>query len=528
MPAASDDPDARAPDLPALEAPRSPWRSYGSSLLTVGAMTGLAWLMRPRFASANLILVYLLGVMWVAVTFGRGPAIVASVLSVAAFDFFFVPPANTLAVSDTQYLLTFFVMLAAALVISGMASRLRHQAESARRREQRTAALYALSRDLAAIPDRKRLLAAAIRRVEDVFGARGVILLPDETGRLSIPSGEPPAWASEEHDRGVAQWSFDHELPAGFGTPTLPDTRGLYLPLRGAQGPVGVLGIHPDRDLRSLSGDQLRLLETFGNQIALALERSQLAEQAEQARLRLESERLRETLLSSVSHDLRTPLAVITGSGTSLLAAGDGLSHTTRRELLENIVDESQRLNRLVGNLLDMTRLESGALEIRREWHSLEEIIGAALTRLADPLSARRVSVHLPPDLPLIPLDDVLVGQVLYNLLDNTLKYTPRTSPIEIQARVANGRVVVEIADRGPGLPPGEEEMVFRKFHRIRREGEPGGAGLGLAICRGVLEAHGGTIVARNRPDGGAIFSLELPLGGEPPTIGDEEPSPPS
>jgi two-component system sensor histidine kinase KdpD len=526
--AISGEPGEKAPQSQARVAAADPWRRYLSSLLAVGVATLIAWLMHRRFAPANLIMVYLLAVMWVAVSIGRGPAIVASILGVAAFDFFFVAPSLTFAVSDTQYVVTFFVMLAVALVISTMASRLRQQTEGARARERRTAALYSLSRDLAAIPDRGRLLSAAVRRIEEVFETRAVILLPDDRGRIALPAEAPPAPEPDEHDRGVAQWAFDHDQPAGLGTPTLPAAKGLYLPLRGARGPVGILGMLPGEGRKALAGDQLRLLETFGNQIALAIERSQLAEREERTRVQLESERLRETLLSSVSHDLRTPLAVITGSGTSLLAAGGDLSEAARRELVETIVDESQRLNRLVGNLLDMTRLESGAVRVLKDWHSLEEVIGAALTRLEDRLHDRELSVQLPPGLPLIPLDDVLIEQVFYNLIDNALKYSPARSPLEIRASVSAGRLSVEFADRGPGLPAGEEENVFRKFHRIRREGEPGGVGLGLAICRGIVIAHGGSITAANRAGGGAVFRLELPLEGEPPTVSAEEPSPAS
>ena len=512
--AAEKPPERRVPEVAPVR-----WRDYVSSLLAVGVTTAISWLLHRWFEPTNLVMIYLLGVMWVAVNFGRGPAIVASILSVAVFDFTFVPPAFTFAVSDTQYVVTFLVMLAAALVISTMASRLRQQTEAARRREQRTAALYSLSRDLAAIPDRARLLAAAARRVEDVFEMRAVILLPDETGRLAVPAEAAPAHTPDEHDRGVAQWAFDHEQPAGAGTPTLPASKGLYLPLVGARGPVGILGVLPGTRRRALASDQLRLIETFGNQIALALERSQLAAEAEQARVRLESERLRETLLSSVSHDLRTPLAVITGAGTSLLGAGGELSDATRRELVESIVEESQRLNRLVGNLLEMTRLESGAIILRKEWQSVEEIVGASLSRMDERLRGRTVTVDVPPDLPLVALDDVLMEQVLYNLLDNAIKYTPAGSPLEIHVRLEGRAMVLEIADRGPGLPPAEEDDVFRKFHRLRRAGEPGGVGLGLAICRGIVEAHGGTITAANRADGGAVFTVRLPLAGDPPRV---------
>jgi two-component system sensor histidine kinase KdpD len=328
----------------------------------------------------------------------------------------------------------------------------------------------------------------------------------------------------DEHDRGVAQWAFDHEQPAGAGTPTLPASKGLYLPLTAARGAIGILGVLPSARRSALAADQTRLLETFGNQIALALERSRLAAEAERTRVQLESERLRETLLSSVSHDLRTPLAVITGAGTSLLSGGATLADATRRELLESIVQESQRLNRLVGNLLEMTRLQSGAVRLHRDWHPLEEVIGASLTRIGDRLRGRDLSIALARDLPLVRIDDVLMEQVFYNLMDNALKYTPPGSPLEIRGRGEGDAVVVEMADRGPGLPVQEEETVFSKFHRVKRDGDPGGVGLGLAICRGIVEAHGGTITAANREGGGAVFTLRLPLGGEPPRIEAELP----
>jgi two-component system sensor histidine kinase KdpD len=468
-------------------------------------------------------MVDLLGVMWVGASFGRGPAVLASVLSVATFDFFFVPPRLTFAVGDTQYVVTFGVMLAAALLISTMASRMRRQSDLARDRERRTAALYALSRDLAAIPDRDRLLEAAIRHVEDIFESRAVCLLPDADGRLTLPSDRARSGGLDEHDRGVAQWAFDHGQSAGLGTQTLPAASGLYVPLRGSRGPVGVLGVLPRGGRHGIRAEQIRLLETFGSQIAIAIERSQLAVEAERARLRSESERLRETLLSSVSHDLRTPLAVITGAATSLLAPDVAIPDAARRELAETIVDETGRLNRLVGNLLDMTRLESGALRVRKEWHSLEEVLGAALGRLEDRLAGRTVTVTLPPDLPLVALDDVLIEQVFHNLLDNALKYTPAGSPLDVTARAESDRVVIEVSDRGPGFPAGEEDRIFDKFHRIRREGEPGGVGLGLAISRGILIAHGGAISASNRGGGGATLRIEIPREGTPPAVAAEE-----
>ena len=518
--------EGERPPVPApVQPPSLRASNYAQSLLVVALCTGIAWIVNLRLPPANLPMIYLLGIMAVAMRLGRGPAVVASVLSVAAFDFFFVPPTLAMHVTDTQYLLTFAGMLLVALVISTMASRLRQQADAAREREHRTAVLYRLSRELSSLRATPELLRAALRRVADVFGGRGVILLPDAAGRLSVAAGEESVLGEAGHDQGVSQWTFDHAQPAGAGTPTLPAAGALFLPLLGASQAVGVLGIVPDDPAHVLTRDRFRLAETFASQVALSLERAQLAEQAERTHVLVESERTRSLLLSSVSHDLRTPLSVITGATSSLLADGAPLSAPLRRELVETIAEEAQRLNRLVGNLLDMTRLESGAMPVRREWHSLEEVVGSALGRLESRMQGRDVAVRLAPGLPLVQLDDVLIGQVLFNLVENALKYTPPGSPIEIGAALVDGTLRIEVADRGPGLPPGQEESVFEKFYRGRREGDPSGVGLGLSICRGIVEAHGGAISAANRDDGGVRFLVLLPQPERPPAVTLEEES---
>jgi two-component system sensor histidine kinase KdpD len=469
-------------------------------------------------------MVYLLGVVVVATRFGRGPAIMASVLSVAAFDFFYVQPYLTFAVSDTQYLVTFAVMLLVALVISTLTVRLRQQAEAARQRERRTASLYSISQELASTRAVEHMLRAAVRHIHEVFETQVVVLLPNAGGRLQ-PWGNITGWwgagmqermlfAPNTSELGVAQWVYDHSQIAGLGTDTLAGSDGLYLPLGASRGTVGVLGVRPAQPRRFLSPDQLHLLETFANQTAVAIERAQLADEAQQAQVQIETERLRNSLLSSVSHDLRTPLAVITGSASSLLEGESAFDVSTRRELTQTIFDEGNRLNRLVSNLLDMTRLEAGTIQVQKEWQPLEEVVGAALTRLEPRLQGRPVSVSLPADLPLVPLDSVLIEQVLINLLENALKHTPSDSPIDIDAWSADGAVVVEVADHGPGLPPGDEQRVFEKFYHTQAPGRVTGVGLGLTICRGLVEAHGGRIWAENRPEGGARFRFTLPLGG--------------
>ncbi len=483
----------------------------------IGLCTIVAWMAFPYFELSNLIMAYLLGVVVVATRYGRGPSILASVLGVAAFDFFFVPPYFTFAVADTQYFVTFTVMLIVALVISTLAVRIRIQAESAREREHRTAALYAMSRELASTRGVDELLQVALRHIAEVFRCLATVLLPEAGGHLAPRGGVASQDALDANELAVAQWVYAHRQPAGLSTATLPAARALYLPLVATRGPLGVLGVRPADRHAFDAPDQLHQLETFANQTALAIERAKLAAEAEEARIHMETERLRSSLLSSVSHDLRTPLATITGATSALLDSSGQLDSDTRQELLKSVLEEAERLTRLVQNLLEMTRLESGALQLHKEWHPIEEVVGAALNRLARRLAGRQVYTRVPPDLPLVPIDDVLIEQVLINLLDNALKYTPPESPISIVATATDRAVTVEVADRGPGLPPGEEKKIFDKFYR----GQPGagrGAGLGLAICEGIVRAHEGRILAHNLPEGGVAFLFTLPLAGSPPT----------
>jgi len=495
------------------------WPVYGRAASAVALCTGLAWVLFPHFELANIIMLYLLGVVGVSATSGRGPSILASVMSVAAFDFFFVPPYFTFAVSDTQYIVTFGVMLVVALVISDLTIRIRWLAESARQRERRTAALYAMSRELASVRGIDNILDAATRHIVEVLPSQLVILLPDTTGRLSPRTDLRGSFELDTSEFAVAQWVHEHQQIAGLGTATLPGARAMYLPLTASRGILGVLAVRPAEPHLLATPEQLHQLETFTNQTALALERAQLAEEAQQTHVRMETERLRSSLLSSVSHDLRTPLASITGAASSLLEDEESLNAPTRRELLETIREESDRLSRLVHNLLQMTRLESGAVQVVKEWHPLEEVVGAALGRLAQQLLAREVTTHIPTDLPLVPIDDVLIEQILINLLDNAVKHTPQSSPIEVVAWADCDAVTVEVADRGSGLAPDEEERIFEKFYRGHPE-TARGAGLGLAICRGFAKAHGGRIWAENRPGGGAAFRFTIPLTGNPPEVG--------
>jgi two-component system sensor histidine kinase KdpD len=494
------------------------WRGYLGTLPVIALCTLIAWAMQVSFSLPNLTMVYLLGVTVVAVAFGRGPAIFAAISSVLLFDFFFVPPRFQLNVSDSQYVVTFAVMLVVAIVIGTLAARTREQAQVARARERHTSALYQMSRDLSVGRTVPALIESAVARIGDVFGARATVLRPDATGRLTPAEGTPHV-PDADHEAGVAQWAFDHAQPAGLGTDTLPASQALHLPLIASGQALGVLSVRPAADSRITDPERLRMLQAFANQTAVALEREQYAEQAESARFETEAERARNALLSSVSHDLRTPLAVITGAATGMRDAGAGMSEATRRELTDTIADEAARLNRLVGDLLDMTRLESGALGLKREWHSVEEVIGGAIERVLRANEGRSVRFDCDPALPLVALDDVLFAQAVTHLLENALQYAPPGPAIEASARRDGDRLAVEVADRGPGFAPGEEARVFEKFYRGPVGSGRRGTGLGLAICRGIVEAHGGRVSAARRGGGGAVMRLEIPMGGEPPAI---------
>ena len=500
--------------------PTRRWPAYLAGVLVMALCTGIAAAMHAHFNRENLILVYLLGVIVVGTRIGRGPSMLAALLGVLAYDFFFVPPYRTFAVSDSQYILTFLIMLVVALVVSTLTDRVRQQARNARMREQRTAIAYSMSRELVGARGIADVLRIAAVHLGEAAGVPISILLPDASGHLVKRAGaESPLQAQE---LGVAQWVYDHSQMAGAESRTLPGAKGLYLPIVSSRGIVGVLGLHPERD-NLPPPEQVLLLETLGNQIALAIEHTQLVDEANQARVLIETERLRNALLGSLSHDLRTPLAAIVGAATSLLEdTGDGaIGPEGRRELAEAIKEEADRLERLVSNLLDMTRIEAGAMLIKKDWVPIEEVIGAALARLAGRLGEHSIRMDIPANLPLVPLDPPLIEQVFYNLFENAVRYTPPATRIEVRATRADGELIVEVADRGPGLPAGTEQKVFEKFYRAGGPA-PGGLGLGLAICKGIVEAHGGRIWAENR--GGAVFRFALPLEGTPPKVEAEEP----
>jgi two-component system, OmpR family, sensor histidine kinase KdpD len=513
----SGDPGAPEEDREDREAPRAGGASYGWATLLVGVATGLGVLARSSLALPDLAMVYVLAILVASVLFGRGPSVLASALSVAAYNFFFVPPYFTFAVAERRHLLTFATMFVVGLLISELSLRLRRGVRHAVAREEHTATLYALSRDLGAALDEEQISRVALRHAAEVFGGDAVLLLEDEAGALVPRASAARGFALDPHALGVARWALDHGRPAGVGTDTLPGAQVRCVPLQWGPRTFGVLALAP-REGRPFGTEQRHFLDAFARQTALALDRARLAEEAKASALRARTEEMRSSLLSAVSHDLRTPLAAITGAATALRDQGAGLDAAQRGDLLDTVCEEAERLERLVGNLLDMTRLESGGLEVKREWVPLEEIVGAALARLGKRLSGRPIRTDLAGDLPLVPADPVLLEQVFVNLLENVARHTPPASPVEIFARNAGDQVEIEVADRGPGLPPGAESRLFEKFFRGPGAG-PSGVGLGLSICQGIVQAHGGTIRASNRPGGGSTFRISLPVGTPPPPV---------
>jgi two-component system sensor histidine kinase KdpD len=494
-----------------------PWRRYVLAFGTTLSATGIDWFIFPHFELTNLVMVYLLGAAVAGLRFGRGPAIMTSILNVAAFDFFFVPPRFTFAVSDFQYLVTFAVMLIVAFSIANLTASVRQQTRIAGHRERRTAALYAMSRELARTRGVENMSMVATRHIDDVFASQAMVLLTGPDGRLRYPR-QPEAQASLwRADLSIAQWVYHHNEPAGLGTDTLAGAKAFYLPIHGSKQTFGVLAVLPSNPRRILLPEQRHLLETFAGQLALAIERALLAEHSEAARMAAESESLRNTLLASISHDLRTPLAVITGASTALNDPSLLLDADTRARLVASIATKSGEMSELISNVLDLMRFEAGEVKLRLDWQAVDDIVGTALGRIAPRLADYPVEVQLPADLPVIRLDAPLMTQVLVNLLENVTKHAPPGTRIRISGEVLDDTLRLTVDDTGPGLPPGDPERLFAKFQRGRDEGNAGGAGLGLAISRAIVDTHGGTISAANRTDGGASFTVSLPIGEPEP-----------
>ncbi|TBR13948.1 MAG: two-component system sensor histidine kinase KdbD [Rugosibacter sp.] len=496
-------------------------RGYLYAALTCIGITVVATPLQQYFEPANIAMLFLLGVVFIANQFGRGPAALAALLNVAAFDFFFVPPHLSFAVSDVQYVVTFAVMLIVGLVIGHLTAGLRYQLWVARSREQRARSLAQMAKSLSSALVEEQVVALSDKFVESTFHAKAAILLPDLGDRLQMPTihGSTPTY-----DLVVAQWSYDKNEPAGAGTDTLPANAQLYLPLKAPMRVRGVLVVEPDNLRLLMIPEQRRLLDTFAALVAIALERIHFVSVAKDTLIRMESERLRNSLLTTLSHDLRTPLTTLVGLAETLLLDLVA-AESTHADKASAIHEQALHTSRLVNDLLEMAKLQSGEITLRKDWQSLEEIVGSALKSLEPLMSKHPLELDLPAGLPLVRCDAVLLERVLVNLLENATKYTSPETLIGIRVSTADTVVRVEVWDQGAGLPPGQERAIFDKFARGQKESAIPGTGLGLAICEAIVQAHGGKIWAENHAPQGARFVFTLPLEAQPsiePEVPDE------
>ena len=491
-------------------------RPYLLALLISAAGLGAAALIKPHFGIENVDLVFLTAVVVVAVRYGLWPSLLTSLIASLAYNFFFLPPIYTLTITDPTNIIAFFFFMLIAILVSNVAARVRVQADTAIGRIRTTEQLYAFSRKLAGTGTLDDVLWATAYQTALMLGVRVVLLLPDD-GLLTVKAGYPPEDELDKADLAAANWAWRNDRPAGRGSDTLPGAKRLFLPMRTGRGLIGVIGIDDDRSGSLLTPDQRRLLDALVDQGALAIERVLLVEDMDRVKRTVESERLRSALLTSISHDLKTPLASVLGSASTMRDLGSSLSDIEKRDLLATVIDESERLNRFIANLLDMTRLESGAVVPNTALHDVGEIVGSALRRAGKILARHKVSLQLDADLPMLKLDAVLFEQVIFNLLDNAAKYSPADTTISIRSFRDRESVSLQVADEGEGIPPDELESVFDKFYRAQKgDHVRPGTGLGLAISRGFIEAMAGRITAANRTDrSGAVITVRLPIPAE-------------
>ncbi len=505
--------ESSKPAIPTEWQPHSPIGRYLLSLSLVAVSTLLGIFVRGNLEPANLVMLYLASVVISAIFLGRGPSLLAAITGVLAFDFFLVPPYLTFAVSDTEYIITFLMLFVISLIISSLTARGREQAEAAIRRESQTSALYNLSRDLTSATNLSHVADIIISRIGQAFGREVAIFLP-ENGVIR-PFANSPYYRPDENELAVAAWAFEHGQPAGRGTDTLPAASIRCHPLRTSNGLVGILGVHPKEPNSFLTPEQRQTLAAFANQAALAIESASLAEQARKAELLQTAEKLQTALLNSISHDLRTPLVSITGALSALDDDDGALDDSSRRALIENARGEADRLNRLVGNLLSMTRIESGAIKLHLEPGDIQDLIGTALEQLGKRIENHNVKIDVPVDFPLVPMDFTLMVQVIVNLLENAVKYSPENSVIGISSTLDDGKARIQIADSGVGIPSEDLTRIFDKFYRVQRPENVSGTGLGLSIGKGIIEVHHGSIFASARAGGGTIITIELPLNNK-------------
>jgi two-component system, OmpR family, sensor histidine kinase KdpD len=465
---------------------------------------------------ANISLAYLMAVLVTAMRAGLKPAILASVLGFFAFNFLFTEPRFSFAITDTQNILTVVFFLVVAVIVSNMAARLRDQIKTTQENARRTSNLYEFGRKISAAATLDDVLWAVVHHVATTIHAKSLVLMPGEQG-LGISAGYPPEDELDEKSAAAAAWTWTHGKIAGRGSTTLPAADWLFIPISTARGPMGVLGVQMTDGGAVPTPDQMRLLETLADQAAVAIERTTLVTDIEAAKVATERERLRAALLSSLSHDLRTPLVSILGASSSLVSYGDVLDPVNRGDLAQTIQDEAERLNRFVQNLLDMTRLGAGALQPRADWADLHDIVRAAVQRAGRLAEFHTVRIDIAAEMPLVWVDAVLMEQVFFNLIDNACKYAPRGTTIKLWAHPTATHIAIEVVDQGPGIPPEDWEKVFEMFYRVKQTDSQSGTGLGLAICRGIVEAHGGTIrIAAGMNGVGTAVVIRLPLSPAP------------
>jgi two-component system sensor histidine kinase KdpD len=491
-------------------------KPYLFSLVAVAIALGAAELVNDWIGVENVDLVFLTAVVGVAVRFGRWPSLLASLVSALCYNFFFLPPIYTLTIEDPHNIAAFALFTLVAVIVSSVAARGRAQAVAAMERARTTESLYSFSRKLAGAGTLDDVLWATAYQTALMLKVRVVLLLP-EYGTIAVKAGYPPEDILDDADIAAAKWAWENNRTAGRGSDTLPGAKRLFLPMHTGRGAIGVMGIDSDKPGPLFTPDQRRLADALGDQGALAIERVRLVEDMDRVERVAETERLRSALLTSISHDLKTPLAAVLGSAGTLRDLGDKLSAGEKAELLGTIIDESERLNRFIANLLDMTKLEAGAITPNVAMHDLGEIVGSALRRASRILSRHEVELELAPDLPMLELDAVLFEQVLFNLLDNAAKYAPPETTIRILAFRSGDSVLLRVLDEGSGIPATDLEHIFDKFYRAQKTDQVrAGTGLGLAISRGFVEAMHGSIVAANRPDrSGAMFTIALPIPRE-------------
>jgi two-component system, OmpR family, sensor histidine kinase KdpD len=497
-------------------------QAYVVTLGMVGGAVIIGMILRQFLASPNIALVFLTAVLASAVAFGLWPSLFGSLIAVFAYNVFFLKPIYTVTIADPENVVAMFFFVVVAVIVSNLTSRVRNQAIAARRRARTMEDLYLFSRKLGAASSLEELLQAIADQIALMLEVRVRLLLP-EGDDLAMRAASPGADEFSKSAFDAARWCWRNNRPAGRGTDSLAGENWLLLPLRTGRGVAGVLGLLDNGSGPLLDADQRRLLDTLLDQTALAIERITLAQDVDRARLAAETDRLRSAMLTSISHDLRTPLASILGAATSLKTQPEDLDETDKREMIGTIQEEAERLNRFIGNLLDMTRIESGAIVAGTSMVDLSELVGSALERTQRILAEHRVEVRLATDLPMLKLDEVLFEQVLFNLLDNAAKYAPRGSIVRLQARAEDHYVRLELLDEGDGIPAADMERIFDKFYRVHAtDRRRAGTGLGLAICRGFVEALGGRIVAGNRTDrAGAVFTITLPVPAQPALQGD-------